>query len=264
MIVDAHTHVWPDAIAARALAGNRVPGLEAYGDGTVAGLRTDMTGSGVDVSCCFAIANEPRHVESVNAFAAGLRTDRLFPVGSVHLGLSTEENLRTLDCNGITRVKIHPLFQGFGLDDARLWELFEAFGDRISVITHVGAGGDAHSNSLSSPAMIVEIAERFPLLRLTACHFGGYKMFDLAEETLSGLDVTLETSWPPSLSQLRPERVARFIRTHGAENVVFGSDWPMADPATEIAVIRSLGLSDRETELVLGHNLAAILGVPLG
>ena len=37
MIIDGHVHVWPDALAARALGGDEVPGLERFGDGTVAG-----------------------------------------------------------------------------------------------------------------------------------------------------------------------------------------------------------------------------------
>ena len=60
MIIDAHTHVWPDAIAEKALTANPVPGLEARGDGTVSGLDASMKGSGVTMSCCLGIANEAR------------------------------------------------------------------------------------------------------------------------------------------------------------------------------------------------------------
>ena len=60
-----------------------------------------------------------------------------------------------------------------------------------------------------------------------------------------GSSVTLETSWPPTLAELEPERVVALIRRHGADRVVYGSDWPMADPAAEIAAIRNLGLDPR-------------------
>ena len=261
MIIDAHTHVWPDKIAGPALGGNRVPGLEARGDGTVGGLTRDMAASGVDVSCCLAIANEARHVDSVNRFVSGVADDTHIPFGSVHVGLSVEETLESLQRHGIKAVKIHPLFQRFALDDPRLWEIFEAFGSDYAVITHVGAGGDELTNSLSSPRMIRDIARQFPDLRLMACHFGGYKILDDAEEMLSGADVVLETSWPPSLGTLRPERVRALIRKHGAERIVFGSDWPMTSPAEEIRAIDALGLSDDETKQVLGGTLAGILGL---
>lgn len=261
MIIDTHTHVWPDKIADLALKGNPVPGLVARGDGKVSGLDLDMTASGVAISCCLAIANEARHVDKVNQFAAALASDRHLAFGTVHVGLSAEENLSSLRAHGLSAVKVHPLFQDYALDDRRLWEIFEAFGEEIAVITHVGEGGDAHRNSLSSPAMIRDISRQFPRLRLMACHFGGYKIFDDAEEMLAGADVLLETSWPPTLATLRPERVRNLIRKHGAERVVFGSDWPMTSPAEEIKAIEALGLSDDETKLVLGGTAARVLGI---
>ena len=109
--------------------------------------------------------------------------------------------------------------------------------------------------------MIRDIAARFPALRLMACHFGGYKLLDDAEEVLSGVDVILETSWPPTLTSLRPERVRDLIRKHGAERIVFGSDWPMTSPVEEIRAIEALGLNDDETKSVLGGTLAGVLGI---
>jgi predicted TIM-barrel fold metal-dependent hydrolase len=262
MIIDAHTHVWPDRIAEIALSSNRVPGLVARGDGTVGGLTRQMESTGVDLSCCLGIANEARHVDRVNEFVAGLVSERRFGFGTVHVDLPVEENLASLARHGIRAVKIHPLFQNFALDDPRLWAIFDAFGNDITVITHVGEGGDAHTNSLSSPRMVRDIVRQFPDLRLVACHFGGYKVLDDAEEMLSGADVVLETSWPPGLKTLQPDRVRRLIRNHGAERIVFGSDWPMTDPGEEIAAIGALGLTDDETKLVLGETMARILGIP--
>ncbi len=261
MIIDTHVHVWPDRIAKAALAGNRVPGLVARGDGTVSGLEADMETSGIHVSCCMAVANEAKHVERANEFAASTRSDSRIPVGTVHVGLSAEENLAILQRNDIRVVKIHPLFQGFALNDPRLWEILEALEQDYVVITHVGEGGDAYRNSLSSPAMIRDIARQFPALRLVACHFGGYRILDVAQETLAGVDVMLETSWPPSLTTLRPERVRELIKRHGAERIVFGSDWPMTSPTEEIRAIEALGLSDRDTKLVLGGTMARLLGI---
>lgn len=41
MIIGAHAHVWPDKIAGIALSANRLPELNARGDGTVGGLEAD-------------------------------------------------------------------------------------------------------------------------------------------------------------------------------------------------------------------------------
>ncbi|MFH5821898.1 amidohydrolase family protein [Georgenia sp. AZ-5] len=254
-VLDAHTHVWPDHIAARALAG-RVPGMDASFDGTVAGLRAAMDRSGVDRAVVMGIADHARHVHRTNEFIGGLRSERLVPFGTVHPELSVEENLDSLRRHHVHGVKLHPLFQGFSLDDRRIWALLEAFDDEFPVITHVGKGGTPETDRRATPAMLADIVRTFPRLRLVACHFGGFHRLDEAEEQVVGLPVVLETSWPPTLAGLDAARVREVIRRHGADRIVFGSDWPMSDPATEIEVLRNLGLTEQETAGILGGNLA--------
>lgn len=259
MIIDAHTHVWPDALADRALAANRLPGLTAVGDGKAGTLAAGMASRGIDHSVALGVAGAGKHVETTNRFVAALDQEIFTPFGTVHVDLSVEENLASLRRHGIRGVKVHPLFQGYGLMHPRLWELFEAFGDDFGVIVHVGAGGSGAVNELSTPRMLREIVRTFPSLRLVACHFGGYHMLAEAEEQLRGLDVVLETSWPPALAGVDPETVRRLIGQHGTDRVVFGSDWPMTDPGKEIEAIRGLGLGEDAEAAILGGNLKRVL-----
>lgn len=261
MIIDAHCHVWPDHIAPLALAG-RVPGMEALGDGTVAGARASMARAGIDRSVVMGIADQSRHVRRVNEWIGSLDDGVLIPFGTIHVELSPEENLEALRAGGVTGIKLHPLFQGFPLDDPRLLAILEAIGSEFPIITHVGAGGTEEGNRRSNPTMLAEIVRTFPALRLAACHFGGFHQLDAAEEEVVGLDVLLETSWPPTLAGLDRERVLSIIRRHGTDRVIFGSDWPMTDPLAEIEVIRGLGFDEQETAAILGGNLARFLGAP--
>ena len=259
MIIDVHCHAWPDRIAQRALSG-RSPQLRRQGDGTVGGLRAAMQDAGVDQAVVLGIADEARHVDGVNRFVAAQKAAGFLGFGTVHPDLSVEENLAILSRHGIRGVKLHTLFQGFALDDRRMYELYEAFGSQIAVIAHVGSGGDPEANRRGTPAMIRRIVQTFPELRLVCCHFGGYHRLDDAEAELLGLDVYLETSWPPTLAEIAPRRVKEIIGKHGADRIVFGSDWPMADPRAEIAAIRALGLSDEDTGNILGGNFLRLLG----
>ncbi|EFL28039.1 amidohydrolase [Streptomyces himastatinicus ATCC 53653] len=208
MIIDVHCHAWPDALAERALGG-RVPQLERHGDGKISSLHRVLARSGVDKGVLLGIADTARHVDAVNRFVAARRGPDLLPFGTVHPDLPLEDNLASLRRHGITGVKLHSLFQGFAYDDPRVWDLLEAFGSRIAVIAHVGAGGDRLSNERATPAMVRAIVRRFPDLRLIACHFGGYHRLEEAEEQLLGENVFLETSWPPTMARLAPERYAR-------------------------------------------------------
>ncbi|MFJ8812963.1 amidohydrolase family protein [Amycolatopsis thermoflava] len=259
MIIDCHTHVWPDAVAKRALAGS-VRDLPRRGDGTVAGLTASMDKAGVDRAICLGIGNTPPQVDKANRFAAGLDPGRFTGFGSVHPGLSVEDNIAGLRAHGLRGVKIHPMFQQLELDDPRLGAVLDALQGEFAVIVHVGAAGEDPGNRCT-PEMLARIVREFPRLDLIACHFGGYRMFERALDVVCGLPVYLDTSWPPGLASLAPGRVRDLVRRHGTDRVVFASDWPMADQGAEIEAIRALGLTEDEIDAVLGGNAARLLGL---
>src|SRR5690606_22562066 len=124
----------------------------------------------------------------------------------------------------------------------------------------VGAAG-SDPGDRCTPETLATLVREFPRLDLIACHFGGYRMFERATDAVCGLPVYLDTSWPPGLATLDPAVVRDRIRKHGAERVVFASDWPMADQAAEVESIHRLGLTDEETASVLGGNAARLLGI---
>jgi predicted TIM-barrel fold metal-dependent hydrolase len=259
MVVDVHCHAWPDQIAQRALSG-RASQLPRRGDGTLGGLRAAMASSAVDRAVVLGIADEARHVDGVNRFVARCKADGFLGFGTVHADLSVEENLASLRRNGIRGVKVNTLFQPFPINHPRMYELYEAFGSEIAVIVHIGAGGDKAANERATPAMARHIIQTFPDLRLVCCHFGGYQQLDDAEAEVLGLNVYLETSWPPTLAEIAPARVREIVGKHGSDRIVFGSDWPLADPVAEIAAIQALGLSDDTVENILGRNFLRLLG----
>jgi uncharacterized protein len=261
VIVDAHCHVWPDHIAARVLAARPV-GLDARHDGTLDGLRRTMDEAGIDMAMTLAIANIPAHVARTNQFIGTVDRSRFVPFGTVHPGLSDEDNLKYLLDNGIPGVKLHPLFQELSLGDPRVVDLMRALaGAGIIVITHAGAGADEAANERGAPHHLRALIDAVPDLTLIACHYGGYHRLDEAEEKVVGSRAYLETSWPPTVGDLDQGRIRAVIARHGAGKVVYGSDWPMTDPATEIAAIRALGLAPADEAAILGGNLAALLGL---
>ncbi|MBB3085540.1 amidohydrolase family protein [Geodermatophilus sabuli] len=261
MIIDAHCHVWPDEIARKVLA-DRPVGLDPVHDGTLDGLRRTMDTAGIDMAMTLAVANVGRTVRRTNEFIGRVDRSRFVPFGTVHPDLSVEDNLAALRDNGVVGVKLHPLFQSVAFADARTREILAALAENdIPVIAHVGSGGDADQNERGAPKSLAAMIAATPGLRLIAAHYGGYQVLDEAERWSVGTDVHLETSWPPSMGTLPPDRVMSIIRRHGADRVVFGSDWPMTDPATEIAAVKALGLTSEEERGVLGDNLARLLRI---
>ncbi|MDY0039652.1 MAG: amidohydrolase family protein [Desulforhabdus sp.] len=53
--------------------------------------------------------------------------------------------------------------------------------------------------------------------------------------------------------------VADYIRRYGHERIMFGSDFPFGDPASELEKILCLDLSDRQREAILAGNIERLL-----
>jgi predicted TIM-barrel fold metal-dependent hydrolase len=258
MIIDSHVHVWPDRIAKLALA-NPLEEMERHGDGTVAGSVEAMDRAGIDRSISLGVADSPARLDKANAYAASLDPDRFVGFGSVHPGRSVADNLDSLRRHRLRGAKLHPLFQGYALDDPRLGEILDAMQGEFAIIAHVGHGDTPEGNARATPAMMARLVREYPRLDIVAAHFGGYLTMDEAEELIMGLPVFVDTSWPPSLAAVEPKRVRRFIERHGPERVSFATDWPMADPAREREAIEALGLAEDDVAAVLGGNIGRLL-----
>lgn len=70
MIIDFHTHIFPDAIAPKTIPflENR-SGITAATDGTLNGLLHSMEQSGVDLSVIMPVVTKPAQFDSVNNYA---------------------------------------------------------------------------------------------------------------------------------------------------------------------------------------------------
>ena len=64
-----------------------------------------------------------------------------------------------------------------------------------------------------------------------------------------------------SLYAIAPEQARALIRLYGADRVLFGSDFPMWDPALELTLLARVGLTDDERERVLWRNARELLGL---
>jgi predicted TIM-barrel fold metal-dependent hydrolase len=257
--IDAHTHVWPDHLAERALDG-AFPELPRRGDGKLASLQTSLQDAGIDAAVCLGVAVEARQVGAANRFVASL-PENVIGFGSVHPSLNAEDVLSDLRVNHLRGVKIHPIVQDFRLDDPRLRPILDALSGEFVTVIHVGGGGPLKSADNAHPDQLRRLVRDFPRLNIIACHFGGYRMYQEALDCVVGLRVYLDTSWPPGLATLDARRVTNLIERHGPDRVVFGSDWPMADIRTEVLAIEQLDLPEEQTDAILGGNLQRMLKI---
>ena len=158
---------------------------------------------------------------------------------------------------GLAGIKIHPDIQGVDIDDPRLFRLYEIMEGRIPLYLHMG--DDRPQYRFSEPKKLAHVLRCFPRLEAVAAHLGGYKAADEAIEFLAGNDrVWYDTS--SALWYLTPERAGEIIRALNPEKVMFGTDYPVKNPAGELERFFAIpGLTEKEQEDILWNNAVRFL-----
>ncbi|MDD4796921.1 MAG: TatD family hydrolase [Eubacteriales bacterium] len=263
MIFDAHMHVFPDALAGKAL-----PRMQAHAqipyhtDGTLADTLQKMEQWGVERGLFLHIATRPGQQRNVNDFAASIQSDRVYCFGSVHPddadALPEMERVKALGLHGL---KFHFDYQHTMMDDAKMLPLFD-LAQQLGLPITVHAGLDPYSPTLihAPTAVIAKIAGQFPRLSIIAAHMGAMQRYEDALTYLVGLDnVYLDTSM--SAVYCPPELFARILAAKGADRVLFGSDCPWDTAPRDLAFLQQAGLGAADLDRVTGGNLCALLGL---
>ena len=253
MFIDIHTHAYHPKIADKVLAqleGHY--GIPPVGTGQVDDLLARAKKAGLDRVVVLNAATAPAQVVPANNWAIHVHREypEVIAFGTLHPGYPDyERELDRLWRNGIKGIKFHPDFQGFRLDDRKLWPIFEALSGRFTVMLHVGDRLPPEENN-SCPAKVAAILRDFPGLTVIAAHMGGYLHWSHVIEHLLGKDVYVDTS--STLSFIDDDTLRRIVDGHPRERILFGSDYPLFDPGEEIVRLRKrLKLRDRELEQIL-------------
>lgn len=258
MIIDFHTHIYPEKIAAH--------GVKYIGDfygfeldsarGTKAHLDACCAAAGVDYKVCLAVAVKPEQVQSINNWLASILDERSFGFGTLHPRMEAPlDELNRFAALGFSGVKFHPDMQNFAADDPKMFPIYEKIAGKYPVLFHAGD----KRYDFSGPRRIARVLDAFPDLTVIAAHLGGYSEWEEAMDLLCGRDVYLDTS--SAIGFLPKERAVELIRAHRPDRLLFGTDYPVVTQEEELAVFRSLGLDKALEEKILWENAAALLRV---
>ena len=225
---------------------------------TVAGLLQHLAATGVDAAVICPVATRPDQVSSINRWVVGLNDDRLISFGALHPdGEDLDEQIEFLTDHGIRGVKIQPHFQEFGLLAPATLRMFDKIAGRLIVLLHGGQEIRPIDDVQPPPPRLLELHRRFPDMQLIIAHLGGYQMWDEVEEYLVGQDLHLDISYV--FEYATDEQIARIIRRHGPDRILFGSDFPWQSPAEVLAGLDRLQLNPTEQRMILSENLIGLL-----
>lgn len=262
MIIDFHTHCFPDELAGRAipLLASRA-NIEPYTDGTVHGLRSSMRRAGISLSVVQPVATRPQQVRKINEWARSSQGGELLFFAAFHPDLEQPlEEIRLIKEQGFKGIKLHPDYQEFYVDDERLFPIYEAiFEEELIILFHAGVDVGLPPPVHCTPQRLARVLRHFPGGRIVAAHMGGYLCWEQVERELLGKEIFFDTSF--SFRDLGRERMKRLILEHGPEKILFATDSPWTDQRAEVDNIRSLGLPEDVTVMILGLNAASLLGL---
>ena len=263
MIIDFHTHVFPEKIVEKALSVLSETGgnLILYSDGTINGLIDNMNSDKVEKSVILSIATNEKQMKNVNDFAISLNNydNKIISFGSVHpLAENAVEELYRIKESGLKGVKFHPEYQDFFVDDPKMAKIYEAI-NKLDLITVFHAGmDDAFSEPVkASPERFKNMLSDFKTPVVLA-HMGGYIMWSDVEKHLIGIDkLYFDTSF--CFSRIPLPLMERIVTNHGTDKILFGSDMPWSLPKMEKRLIDALYLTDNEKENIFYKNAEQLL-----
>lgn len=275
-VIDFHTHTFPDAIAAKAIAGMQANSHAAvFGSGTVGGLLESMERSGICRSVILPVATNPAKISSINN--ANLQAEKHQSVvyfGAMHpLAENWKEELQRLHDAGVPGIKLHPQYQGVDITDVRYLRILD-YTAQLGLITVMHAGDEIAYPGVvrCSPEMVRKVCDQLGNIPLVLAHMGGWKNWERVADQLADTSCYLDTAIslgqivpidghyaPGDLPLLSEEAFISLVRSFGSDRILFGTDSPWADQSAEIRKISSLPLEQAELENIFYRNAAQLL-----
>ena len=262
MIIDIHAHVFPDEIAAKAVAELAVCIDFTYhpvSDGTVSGLLKNMDDWDIDISVLQPVVMKQAQFRKINEWTAGLCSDRIAAFGGIFPW--TNDYKRDIDfvvSLGLKGLKLHPEYQDFIVDDEHMLKLYDyALSKGLILFFHAGVDTAFPPPVKSSPHQFKRIAELMGGGIIVATHLGGYEQWDDVETELAGTDVYMDTA--TGFEYFSHEQFLRILEKHGADKIMFGSDAPWSNAGAELERLKAMPLPDGSIAAILGANAAKVL-----
>lgn len=269
MIVDFHTHIFPEKIAGKTLEKLSEMSNEPYYSGATAdSLLASMEKAQVDLSIALPVVTAPRQFDSINRFAAevnaryydGEKHTGILSLGGIHPDCEDyKEKLRQIKELGLPGIKLHPVYQQVSFDDIRYMRIVDYASElELCVVAHAGYDVGFPGADFVSPSVSKHLIETVHPQNLILAHMGGYGQWSEVEEELAGLPVYLDASY--ALGKMADEQFLRLIEKHGAGQILFATDCPWMDQREQAEKLKSLPLSQDQKEQILWKNAFDILG----
>lgn len=262
MIVDIHTHAYPEKVAQRARESLEESfKMKVVADPTVSSLLTSMDANGVDVSVVCGVATRPDQVRAINDWLFGNRSDRLRIFAALHPAYGDWQVELDRIREHADGIKFQPEFQDFLVDDEMLFPMYERMAAlRLPVMFHCGEELSGTPVIHATPERIGRLHAAVPGLTIIAAHYGGFLMWDEVRRHLLGKDIYFDTS--DFFRYLPGEQAIAMLAGHRPDRILFGTDFPLVEQGKDIGLLNGLDIPEPLRRDIFGGNAARLLGLP--
>ena len=282
MIVDFHTHTFPEKIADGVLEKLQAMACaRPYTRATNRDLQRSMREAGIDYSVVLPVMTSPKQVEKLNSLAAETNARAvetgILSFGGMHPDVENyKEALNHVTELGLKGIKIHPAYQGADFDDIRYLRIIDKASELgLIVLTHAGWDIGIPGHNYCDTKHIQRVMREVGPDRLVLAHMGGWQDWKAVGEELAGLPLYFDASFstgdivpapgttrtPEESHNMNREQFIHLVRKLGTDRILFATDCPWSDQAESLRFVRSCGFSQQELADILGNNAQKLLDI---
>ena len=267
MVIDFHTHVFPDKIAVKTVEHlAKISGNVPYSNGTITNLLSRIENGKVDVCVNLPVLTKPEQFDSVLDFAIQINKNyamgrkKIVSFAGIHPACDDMKGKLTLVKNaGIKGVKIHPDYQNTFIDDDGYLEILRCAKELdLIVVTHAGVDSAYRTQPPKCPPNLVsKVLTEVEGVKFVLAHFGAAEMTGDVLEYLAGKNVYFDTAFV--LKDLKKDEFLSVLKKHGEDRILFASDFPWSDFDSDVDIIKSFGLDSQVEDKILYKNASRLL-----
>ncbi len=269
MIIDFHTHIFPEKIASATIKSlkERSNGNPST-DGTADGLILAMERAGADISITLPVLTKASQFDSVLRFACDINEKyknsprRLISFAGIHPDCDDiDGKMSKIKQLGIKGVKIHPDYQATYIDDERYIEILKSAKKYdLIVVTHSGVDdGYVGEPVRCTPERVLKVIKEVEYEKFVLGHYGAHKQWQEALELLAGERVYFDTAF--TFHEIEEKTFKEIINKHGEDRILFATDCPWRDIKSDLEIFKSYGLGKATEEKILYKNACTLLGI---
>ena len=280
MIIDFHTHTFPDKIATQAIAhmqsmrGNAT----CFNHGTSDDLRESMKTADVTYSVVLPVTTNPDKASHINDYSiAHTGQNGLIYFGGIHPDTSDwKAELDRIYQAGLKGVKLHPPEQHTDINDPRYLRILERCGELGLIVTvHAGMDPGFPDQERCTPKMLRSALDQVGPVTLIAAHMGGILYWEHVPEYLLDTNIYLDTAFSiGNIAQARKDggtepgarlmdetAFCRLVTLFGKERVLFGTDSPWNRQIYARKQIEALSLDQETKDHIFYKNACRLLNI---